>query len=68
MSKNWYPIIDEENCVECGSCIAHCKNEVYDKENQTKPIVKNPDNCIENCHGCGNNCPVNAISYFGENK
>ncbi|NCA66903.1 MAG: ferredoxin family protein [Clostridia bacterium] len=67
MSKTWYPMIDYEKCIECGACIAKCKNGVYDKQS-TLPIVVNPDNCIQGCTGCGKLCPVGAIEYFGDNK
>ena len=30
------------------------------------PIVSNPDGCIDHCHGCGNKCPVGAITYVGD--
>jgi len=32
VSKKWYPMINYENCVECGACLDKCKNGVYDKE------------------------------------
>ncbi len=66
MSKSWYPIINTEKCIECAACINYCKNNVYDQETKPKPIVKSPDNCYEGCHGCGNTCPVDAISYYGD--
>ena len=31
MAKNWFPIIDEHKCIQCGACINKCLNEVYDK-------------------------------------
>jgi ferredoxin len=31
MAKNWYPMINEESCVECGSCVEKCTHGVYDK-------------------------------------
>ena len=48
MSLNWYPIINYENCTECGSCFNKCTHGVYEQEgNHT--IVVQPANCIENC-------------------
>jgi len=38
MSKTWYPVIQYENCVECGACIEKCCTDVYEK-NETKPKV-----------------------------
>jgi len=66
MSKNWYPVINEENCIECGSCVNYCKHGVYEK-GQDKPVVVNPEGCIEGCHGCQSICPAEAITYFGDN-
>lgn len=66
MSKNWYPIIDFSLCSECLICINFCQHGVYDKEKDI-PAVINPENCIEGCRGCQNQCPEGAISYFGDN-
>lgn len=66
MAKKWYPVIDILTCVECGICSGNCKHSVYDKAKSPSPVVKNPDNCVAFCHFCGNNCPVGAISYVGD--
>lgn len=66
MTKNWYPVIDYTLCVECGNCTDKCKRGVYDEEKVPTPIVKNPDNCKDSCHGCANLCPNGAISYVGD--
>ena len=66
MAKKWYPVIDILTCQECGSCTAKCSHGVYDKRKAPVPVVVNPDNCIDRCHGCGNLCPVGAISYVGD--
>ena len=66
MSKNWYPIINEENCSKCGGCIDKCKHGVYDKEKTPTPLVVNEEGCVEGCHGCGNLCPNGAITYYGD--
>jgi hypothetical protein len=29
-------------------------------------VVRNPENCIDHCHGCGNPCPEGAITYVGD--
>jgi len=67
MAKMWYPVIDYVACLECGACIEKCPHGVYDREKSPSPIVVNPDNCIDKCHGCGNLCPVGAITYVGDN-
>ena len=66
MAKFWYPVIDYVNCIECGTCINKCSHGVFNKEKAPSPVVANPDNCIDHCHGCGNLCPVGAINYVGE--
>ena len=68
MSKNWYPVIDQENCIECGSCFNKCKHGVYDLMKVPIPVVVMPENCIQGCHGCGNLCPSEAILYVGDQK
>ena len=66
MAKKWYPVIDILSCLECGTCVGKCTHGVYDKNKAPVPVVINPDNCIDHCHGCGNLCPVGAISYVGD--
>ena len=66
MSKTWYPVIDNENCIECGACTDKCKNGVYDLKKAPAPVVIFTEGCIQGCHGCGNLCPSGAITYFGE--
>ena len=66
MAKKWYPVIDILTCQECGSCVAKCTHGVYDKSKAPVPMVVNPDNCIDHCHGCGNLCPIGAIAYVGD--
>jgi C_GCAxxG_C_C family probable redox protein len=66
MAKTWYPVIDYLECVECGACIEKCPHNVYDKEKAPSPIVVRPNDCVDHCHGCGNRCPVGAITYVGD--
>lgn len=66
MSKNWYPVIDYVNCVECGTCMNKCNHGVYDQTKFPTPIVIYKEGCIEGCKGCGNLCPNNAIEYVGD--
>ncbi|HEX2938861.1 MAG TPA: 4Fe-4S binding protein [Ruminiclostridium sp.] len=67
MSKTWYPVINEENCVECGACFDKCSHDVFKKE-AGKPIVTFPEGCVEGCHGSQSLCPADAIAYFGEDE
>ncbi|MHC1787842.1 MAG: DUF2703 domain-containing protein [Christensenellales bacterium] len=66
MAKSWYPVIDYAACSECGLCVEECPHGVYDRSKAPTPVVKNPDNCIDHCHGCGNPCPEGAITYVGD--
>lgn len=66
MAKNWYPIIDYLTCIECGTCVSKCPHNVYDKAKAPSPVVRRPEDCIDHCHGCGNRCPVGAITYVGD--
>jgi len=66
MSKNWYPVINYELCVDCGKCVNKCNNGVYDKSKYPEPKVINSDGCIQGCHGCGKLCPSGAIEYVGD--
>jgi NAD-dependent dihydropyrimidine dehydrogenase PreA subunit len=43
-----------------------CKHGVYKKE-ESKPVVIYQEGCVEGCHGCQNQCPAEAITYFGDN-
>lgn len=66
MAKAWYPVVDYSTCIECGTCVAKCPHGVYDVTKAPTPVVKYPVECVDHCHGCGNRCPVGAITYVGE--
>jgi NAD-dependent dihydropyrimidine dehydrogenase PreA subunit len=66
MAKIWYPVIDYLICTECGTCITKCTHGVYDAAKAPTPVVTEPEACIDHCHGCGNRCPVGAITYTGD--
>ncbi|HHU62738.1 MAG TPA: DUF2703 domain-containing protein [Clostridiales bacterium] len=66
MAKTWYPVIDYQQCIECGTCIKKCIHGVYDKAKAPTPVVVSPGSCIDYCHGCGNICPQGAITYAGD--
>jgi len=68
MSRTWYPMINYENCIECGACVNHCTHGVYNKQKAPRPVVIFPDGCIQGCTGCGSLCPSEAIEYFGDTK
>lgn len=66
MAKTWYPVIDYAACIECGTCSSFCPHGVYDMARAPTPVVTTPEACIDHCHGCGNHCPVGAITYVGD--
>ncbi|MFW6449488.1 MAG: ATP-binding protein [Nanoarchaeota archaeon] len=53
------PIIDEEKCTNCGTCVEVCPVEVFKKGEKTA-IVDNPNECI-GCRACEAQCPESAI-------
>jgi len=65
MSMNWYPIIDYEKCINCGACVAKCKNGVYSKKSKSPKIIY-PNGCKTGCRGCQKLCPMGAITYNGD--
>ena len=58
----WYPIIDFKKCVGCMACVAKCKRGVFAEE-QGKPRIVKPFNCVVGCTGCEPVCPKNAIGH-----
>ena len=66
MSKTWYPVIDYNECTECGICGDMCPHDVYDKSKSPTPLVVYPEGCIEGCKNCGSQCPSDAIQYVGD--
>lgn len=59
-----YPIINENSCIACGTCVVNCKAGVFDR--RRKPVVIKKENCIEGCKTCANVCPMKAITFFEE--
>ena len=66
MARTWYPVVDYVACIECGTCVAKCPHGVYDVSKAPTPMVNRPVECVDHCHGCGNRCPVGAITYVGD--
>ncbi len=58
----WFPIIDDEKCIGCMACLNKCKKAVFIEEDG-KPTVANPYNCVVGCTGCQKVCPEHAISH-----
>lgn len=60
----WFPTIDHEKCVGCKECFNFCHNGVleWDEENNRPKVVK-PYNCVIGCSACSNLCPNGAIEF-----
>lgn len=61
---DWSPRIDYDACLGDHTCFDFCKNDVFswDEEN-SRPIVANPNNCVLGCDSCAQICPAEAISF-----
>ena len=58
----WFPTIDYDKCSGCLACVNKCTHGVFAEEDG-KPKVINPNNCVIGCTGCEPVCPKNAISH-----
>lgn len=60
----WFPAVDYDLCTGDQECFNFCKNGVFawDEENR-RPMVQNPYNCVVGCQACLNICPVEAIHF-----
>lgn len=65
MAKKWYPVINYDTCIACGVCFGKCQHGVYELEGR-KPVIVNPDGCIDGCRGCQLLCPSESIQYVGD--
>ncbi|MBW1646347.1 MAG: ferredoxin family protein [Deltaproteobacteria bacterium] len=54
-----YPVIKEEKCQRCGTCIEVCPSDVFAATDDL-PAVAAPEECIE-CGACVDNCPAAAV-------
>lgn len=60
------PVIDQEKCIACGTCIDVCSEDVFliDKrkvENgENLPVTAHPEFCYH-CYLCVKECPAEAI-------
>lgn len=43
MSKTWYPIINDENCVECGACFDKCSHNVFKRKRANRSLLTRKD-------------------------
>lgn len=60
----WYPTVDERKCSGCKTCFEFCRRKTYEwDEENGKPVVKNPFNCVVGCSNCAAQCPSEAITF-----
>lgn len=60
----WYPIVDEDACIGCGTCVTGCGRSVYRFDFEAKKaVVLDPLNCMVGCMTCANTCPTSAIDF-----
>ncbi|MCM8784580.1 MAG: 4Fe-4S dicluster domain-containing protein [Candidatus Omnitrophica bacterium] len=60
----WYPRIDYEKCVGCKECFNFCWNGVYEwDEENNRPNIVRPYNCVVGCSACANLCNGEAIRF-----
>ena len=59
----WYPVIDNERCSGCLECLNFCLFGVYGLDENSRPIVEQPDACRDGCPACSRICPAQAIIF-----
>lgn len=60
------PIIFNDRCIACGTCMQFCKNNVLEMDTDGKPLVANPRNCPPDCRTCARLCPTGAATFQDE--
>lgn len=63
IKTEWFPVIDNDKCNDCGQCLDFCLFGVYDKDEDGQVYVKNPYNCKDHCPACARVCPKSAICF-----
>ncbi len=53
-------IVNEEECVSCGTCVENCPEEAITMGENEMPVI-DKEKCTE-CSTCVENCPSEAIS------
>lgn len=64
MHQSYHPVVDEEVCSHCGSCIDGCPEEAFSEGSDGEPVL-DEEKCI-GCGECAADCPESAISMEGE--
>jgi ferredoxin len=53
-------IVNEEECVSCGTCVENCPEEAITMGDNDMPVI-DKEKCTE-CATCVENCPSEAIT------
>ena len=61
--RPWFPVIDQDRCVNCRQCLEFCLFGVYETDGNGKVVVAHPDHCKNNCPSCARLCPHVAIMF-----
>lgn len=59
----WYPVLDDEACVNCFECLNYCLFGVYDVNKDGRVFTAQPDQCRPGCPACARVCPTGAIVF-----
>ena len=60
----WFPTVDPDVRIGCGSCVVSCSRGVYRFDfDRKKSVVADPMHCMVGCRTCASTCPANAISF-----
>jgi CDP-4-dehydro-6-deoxyglucose reductase len=60
----WFPTVDPDVCIGCGTCVISCSRSVYRLDfDRKKAVVADPMHCMVGCRTCASTCPANAISF-----
>lgn len=60
----WFPTVNEDACIGCGTCVTGCSRLVYRYDfERRKAVVADPINCMVGCTTCANTCPTRAIAF-----
>ncbi len=59
----WFPVLDFDRCTHCKQCMSFCLFKVYEVDADDRVVVKNPQNCKNNCPACARICPEIAIMF-----
>ena len=60
----WFPTVDPDVCIGCGTCVVSCSRGVYRFDfDRKKAVVGDPMHCMVGCRTCASTCPAHAISF-----